>query len=303
MHQCFPTSGKVPKRLRPRDRKFLHAYKGRGGGMALNQYIVRTDGLFGIALDSDVVALRRSYVNSQLGQIIYGLKVLDSNVPLNVESLDRANELFKEVKPMLHWPECDQFLKAQAVRLHETYLTQRKDIVKRKTTDPLTQSSSKPASNTPPLKPPPPKPASHIKPLDLPRVPFHIPYVHPQENAYSIPPPPPPPPASNAYFVPPPPPPPPPPAKTAQNVVAPKTEPSVPAPLKFDSELKAKLAIIRDAVDGTDSSSVGRVFKPQVITQGHTPPVKMMGQDISTSRHQSPAIVHEEQNWSDSESD
>jgi hypothetical protein len=275
--------------------------------MALNQYIVRTDGLFGIALDSDVVALRRSYVNSQLGQIIYGLKVLDSNVPPNVESLDRANELFKEVKPMLHWPECDQILKAQAVRLHETYLTQRKDIVKRKTTDPLTQSSSKPASNTPPLKPPPPKPASHIKPLDLPRVSFHIPYVHPQENAYSIPPPPPPPPASNAYFVPPPPPPPPPPAKTAQNVVAPKTEASVPkrggvrsnepAQLNHEDELKATLARRRSGINGPDSLYSGRVFKPQVITQGPTPPVKLMGQDIATSRHQSQAIVDEEQDW------
>jgi hypothetical protein len=275
--------------------------------MVLNEYIVRTDGLFGIALDSDVIALRRSYVNSQLGQIIYGLKVLDSNVPPNVESLEIAHELFKEVKPMLHWPECDQFLKAQAVRLHETYLTQRKDIVKRKTTDPLTQSSSKPASNTPPLKPPPPKPASHIKPLDLPRVPFHIPYVHPQENAYSIPPPPPPPPASNAYFVPPPPPPPPPPAQPAMAL---KTAPNVPtkvgahskepASLNFDSELKKVLGQIRKGVSGTDSKDSSRVRAPPVRIQENIPPVNLIGQDASTSKHQRPAIVDEEQqDWSD----
>ena len=275
--------------------------------MTSNQYIVRTDGLFGIALDSDVIALRRSYVNSQLGQIIYGLKVLDSNVPPNVESLERAHELFKEVKPMLHWPECDQILKAQAVRLHETYLTQRKDIVKRKTTSPPTQEPNR-ASQTPPRKPPPPKPASHIKPLDLPRVPFHIPYVHPQENAYSIPPPPPPPPASSAYFVPPPPPPPPPPAQPAMAL---KTAPNVPtkvgahskkpAPMNFDSELAKRLERQRNAVDGPDSSSLGRVRAPTVRRQENTPLVKLIGQDAATSKHQRQAILDEEPDWSDEE--
>ena len=261
--------------------------------MALNQYIVRTDGLFGIALDSDVVALRRSYVNSQLMQIIDGLKVLDSKVPPNVESLDRANDLFKEVKPMLHWPECDQFLKGKAVRLHDTYLNQRKDIGKRKTTDPLTQSPPKPASHTPPRKPPPPPPPPQT-------VPFHIPYEHPVPNFI----------VALPGAPPPPPPPPPPPAKSAQSAMSPKTTPNVQtkggahskeqAPLNFDSELAKRLLRQRNAVNGPDSSSLGRVRAPPVRIQENIPPVNMIGQDAATSKHQRPAIVDEEQqDWSD----
>jgi hypothetical protein len=122
-------------------------------------------------------------------QIIDGLKVLDSNVSPNVESLERlerANALFKEVKPMLHLPECDQFLKATAFRLHETYLNQRKDIGKRNTTDPLTQSPPKQASHTPPRKPPLPTPDYQTTPPDQPLPDFHQPYLPPVQNAQPV---------------------------------------------------------------------------------------------------------------------
>ena len=278
--------------------------------MALNQYIVRTDGLFGITWDRDTSAdlqtLRRSYLDSQLTQIIHGLKALDfENLELdaNRESWKMYSVLYEQVQHMLGPGQCDENLMKTAARLYLLCLERVSDskrILRNETPNlpPPPKLPPKPPQKPPPPKPPPPPMSDYqTTPPDQPRPDFHIPYSPPvQKFIVALP-----------GAPPPPPPPPPPPAKTAQNVVAPKTEPSVPtrggarskepAPLKFDSELKAKLALIRPGINGPDSLYSGRVFKPQVITQGPTPPVKLMGQDIATSRHQSQAIVDEEQDW------
>ncbi len=302
--------------------------------MALNQYIVRTDGWFGITWDKDTSAdlqtLRRSYLDSQLTQIIHGLKALDGeNLELdaNRESWKMYSVLYEQVQHMLGPGQCDENLMKTAARLYLLCLERVSDskrILRNETPNlpPPPKLPPKPPQKPPPPKPP-PKPDYQTTPPDQPRPDFHIPYSPPAPNFIVAlpggpppPPPPPPPPAQPVQPASKEPAPlnhqdelkaqlnhhdelkPPPPAKTARGARS-----KEPAPLKFDSELKAKLALIRPGINGPDSLYSGRVFKPQVITQGPTPPVKMMGQDMATSRHQSQATVDEEQNWSDSESD
>jgi hypothetical protein len=260
------------------------------GGMAMNQYIVRTDGLFGITWDKDTSAdlqtLRRSYLDSQLTQIIHGLKALDGeNLELdaNRESWKMYSVLYEQVQHMLGRGQCDENLMKTAAELYLLCLERVSD-------------SKRILRNETPNLPPPPK----------------LPPKPPQK-------PPPPPPSTSAagcYFwvaLPgalPPPPPPPPPAKSAQNVVAPKTEPSVPtrggarskepAQLNHQDELKARLALRRSGINGTDSSSLGSVFEPPVRTQESTPSVNMIGQGVFVSKYNNTLpSVDEEQDWGD----
>jgi hypothetical protein len=223
------------------------------GGMAMNQYIVRTDGLFGITWDKDTSAdlqtLRRSYLDSQLTQIIHGLKALDGeNLELdaNRESWKMYRSLYEKVQPMFWSGQCDENLMKEAAGLYLLCLNRVSDsnkIPRNKTSNlPPPQKPPPPPKSPPPKPPPPPMSDYQTTPPDQPRPDFHIPYSPPvQKFIVALP-----------GAPPPPPPPPPPPAKTAQNVVAPKTEPSVPkrggvrsnepAQLNHEDELKATLA-------------------------------------------------------------
>ena len=121
--------------------------------MALNQYIVRTDGLFGITWDKDMSAdlqtLRRSYLDSQLTQIIHGLKALDGeNLELNanLESWKMYRSLYEKVQPMLITGQCNEKLMAEAAALYLLFLKQ------------VSESGKRLRDETSNLPPPPPKP-------------------------------------------------------------------------------------------------------------------------------------------------
>jgi hypothetical protein len=284
--------------------------------MVLNEYIVRTDGLFGITWDKDTSAdlqtLRRSYLDSQLTQIIHGLKALDGeNLELdaNRESWKMYRVLYEQVQPMLITGQCNENLMKTAAGLYLLCLERVSDsnrILRNETPNLPPPPKLPPKLPPPPRKPPPPKPDYQTTPPDQPRMDFHIPYSPPAPKfIVALPGAPP--------GAPPPPPPPPPPVQPAQPAVAHKIEAKVPtrggakstesAPLDLHSELKAKLAIIRDGVRGTDSKDSSRVRAPPVRRQEKTPPVKMIGQYAAALKNDRPENVHEKQNWSDSESD
>ncbi len=295
--------------------------------MALNQYIVRTDGLFGIKWDRDTSAdlqtLRQSYLDSQLTQIIHGLKALDGeNLELyaNIESGKMYRSLYEKVQPMLITGQCDEKLMTEEAGLYLLFLKQVSESSKRLRDEtsnlppppqkppPPPPKSPPPKSPPPKPKPPPPKPKPpppmsdyQTTPPDQPRMDFYIPYSPPPPKyIVALP---------GAPPGAPPPPPPPPPAKTAQNVVPPKTEPIVPtrrdarskepAPLTFDSELANRLLRRRNAVNGPDSSSSSRVFKPSVITQNSPPREKLMGEAVAVVKYKRPA--NDDTVWSDSD--
>ena len=92
--------------------------------MDLNQYMVRTEGIFGFSRDSDTSALRKAFVHSQLVQIINGLKVLDSEPHPNKESLEIWSDLFKGIESDPELKKCGKLepdLYVQATRLYEKY--------------------------------------------------------------------------------------------------------------------------------------------------------------------------------------